>query len=246
MSLLMFVFVWSSGEPQQRLVDETVLEPSGSSSEDDSEATQSESELDPTTLGRGKAQLKKKPLKKKKTSDEEDSPFEPDQPKKQVKKRKAVQAGVIPRNVRAKKSGAEPHKDKGGKKEKHIQKTQGVEVPKEPEVESIKEPVAERETGGDDYVEVTGFKAASPRPPPQDKPESSQQKEKVDYMFEGFPEATGIYTEDIPEEDYDMFNDQAVKELVQKVNKLEKEKAKIELECDILKKQVDNLMKAHN
>ncbi|KAJ0499657.1 hypothetical protein HanHA89_Chr13g0536411 [Helianthus annuus] len=285
----------SSGEPQQRLIDETVLEPSvvieqgadllnqsfesylkkneeaaaqqaqgssahvekvtrvepeieaqGSSSEDDSEATQSEYELDPTTLGRGKAQLKKKPLKKKKTSNEEDSPFEPDQPKKQVKKRKAVQAGVIPRNVRAKKSGAEPHKDKGGKKEKHIQKTQDVEVPKEPEVESIKEPVAERETGGDDYVEVTGFKAASTRPPPQDKPESSQQKEKVDYMFEGFPEATGIYTEDIPEEDYDIFNDQAVKELVQKVNKLEKEKAKTELERDILKKQVDNLMKAHD
>ena len=65
-------------------------------------------------------------------------------------------------------------------------------------------------------------------------------------MFEGFPEATGIYTEDIPEDDYDMFNDEAVKELVQKVNKLEKEKAKTELERDILKKQVDNLMKAHD
>ncbi|XP_022024238.1 trichohyalin-like [Helianthus annuus] len=60
-------------------------------------------------------------------------------------------------------------------------------------------------------------------------------------MFEGFPEATGIYTEDIPEEDYDMFNDQAVKELVQKVNKLEKEKAKTELERDILKKQISSL-----
>ncbi|XP_021974741.1 claspin-like [Helianthus annuus] len=279
----------SSGEPQQRLVDETVSEPSvvieqgvdllnqtfesylkrneeaaaqqaqgssahvenvtrvepeieaqGSSSEDDSEATQSESELDPMTLGRGKAQLKKKPLKKKKTSDEEDSPYEPDQPKKQVKKRKAVQAGVIPRNVRAKKSEAEPQKDKGGKKEKHIQKEKVLES------EKTQEPVAERETGGDDYVEVTGFKAASPRPPSQDKPESSQKKDsKVDYMFEGFPEATEVYTEDIPEDDYDMFNDQAVKELVQKVNKLEKEKAKTELEHDILKKQVDNLMKAH-
>ncbi|MFS7943563.1 hypothetical protein Hanom_Chr06g00501701 [Helianthus anomalus] len=105
-------------EPQQKLVDETVLEPSevieqgagllkqslesflkrneevsaqrdqGSSvqadgakatepegevqddsSEDDSKATQSESELDPTTLSRGKAQLKKKPTKKQKASD---------------------------------------------------------------------------------------------------------------------------------------------------------------------------------
>ncbi|XP_022003473.1 uncharacterized protein LOC110900924 [Helianthus annuus] len=50
----------------------------------------------------------------------------------------------------------------------------------------------------------------------------------------------------MPEEDFDMFNDQAVKELLQKVNKLEKEKAKTELECDILKKQVDKLMKAHD
>ncbi|XP_021975017.1 uncharacterized protein LOC110870123 [Helianthus annuus] len=41
-----------------------------------------------------------------------------------------------------------------------------------------------------------------------------------------------------------MFNNEAVQELLQKVNKLEKEKAKTELERDILKKQVDNLMKA--
>ena len=132
--------------------------------------------MDPTTLGRGRAQLKKKPLKKKKGSDEEDSPYDPEKPKKQRKERKAVQAGIIPRNVRAKKAGAEPSKEKGGKIEKHVQKSkeQSVEVPREPEEQSIKEPVAEKETGGDDYVEVTGFKAASPRPPPQDKPESSQ------------------------------------------------------------------------
>ncbi|XP_022040535.1 nucleolin 2-like [Helianthus annuus] len=224
----------SSGEPKQRLIDETVLELSvvieqgaellkeslesylkkndevaaqqvqgssahvekvtrvepevedlGSSSEDDSEETQSESELNPTTLGRGKAQLKKKPLKKKKTSDEEDSPYVPEQPKKQVKKQKAVQAGVIPRNVRAKKAGAEPSKEKGGKSEKHVQK------PIETEVETIKEPVAEKETGGDDYVEITGSKAASPRPTPQDKPGPSHHKDpKYDYIFEGLPEAT--------------------------------------------------------
>ncbi|MFS7919156.1 hypothetical protein Hanom_Chr03g00209491 [Helianthus anomalus] len=98
------------------------------SSEDDSEVTQSESELDPITLGRGKAQLKKKSLKKKKTSDEEDSPYVPDQPKKQIKKRKAVQAGIIPRNVRAKKAGAEPSKEKGGKTEKHVQKSKDQTV----------------------------------------------------------------------------------------------------------------------
>ncbi|XP_021995994.1 glutamic acid-rich protein-like [Helianthus annuus] len=260
----------SSGEPQQRLIDETVLEPSvvieqgvdilnksfesylkkneeatpqkiqGSSaqdpededqdksSEDDSEATQTESELDPTTLGRGKAQLKKKPLKKKKASDEEDSSYDSDQPKKQVKKRKAVQAGKS--------------------KVLETEKDQSIETPKEPKVDSTEEPVVkarERTGGDDDYVEITGFKVTTPRPPPQDKPGSSHPKDsKFDYIFEGLPEATGIYTEDIPEDDYDMFNNEAVQELLQKVNKLEKEKAKTELERDILKKQVDNLMKA--
>ncbi|KAM0064399.1 hypothetical protein Hdeb2414_s0003g00102521 [Helianthus debilis subsp. tardiflorus] len=188
----------SSGAPQQRLVDEIVLEPvvvikqgvsilsqsfenylkrnkeaaaqkaQGStiqdkdqeSSSDDSEATQSESELDPTTLGRGKAQLKKKPLKKKKTSDDEDRSYEPDESIR--KKRKAVQAGFIPRNVRAKKSAAASSKGKEGKKDKHIQKekvresekTPSVELPKEPEVQSVDEPVAEagKGTGDDDYV----------------------------------------------------------------------------------------------
>ncbi|MFS7929348.1 putative transcription factor bZIP family [Helianthus anomalus] len=277
----------SSGEPQQRLIDETVLEPSAaieqgidllnqsfesylkkneeaaaqkakgssaqaeniitaepededqdSSSEDGSEATQSESELDPTSLGRRKAQLKKKPLRKKKTSDEEDSSYEPDEPKKQLKKRKAVQAGVIPRNVRAKKAGAEPSKEKGGKKAKHVQKSRVLEAEK----------TQSKRTGDDDdYVEITGFTTVTPRPPPQDKPESSQQKEtSSDYIFEGLPTATGIFTEDIPEDDYDMFNNEAVQELLQKVNKLEKEKAKTEAEHDILKKQVDQLMKAHD
>ncbi|KAM0038460.1 hypothetical protein Hdeb2414_s0013g00415071 [Helianthus debilis subsp. tardiflorus] len=53
------------------------------SSEVDSEATESKSELDPLTLGRGKAQLKKKPTKKQKGSDEEDSTYvPPEKPKK--------------------------------------------------------------------------------------------------------------------------------------------------------------------
>ncbi|KAJ0435711.1 hypothetical protein HanIR_Chr17g0896331 [Helianthus annuus] len=43
-----------------------------------------------------------------------------------------------------------------------------------------------------------------------------------------------------------MFNDEAVKELIQRVNNLEKEKAKTELERDILKKQVDRLVRGHD
>ncbi|KAJ0918356.1 hypothetical protein HanRHA438_Chr05g0216971 [Helianthus annuus] len=296
-----------SVEPQQRLVDETVLEPSedieqgagllkqslesylkrneevaaqkdqrssaqaenvkvtepegevqDDSSEDDFEATQSESELDPTTLGRGKAQLKKKPTKKQKASDEEDSTYEPEEPKKQKGKRKAVQTRVIPRRVRAKKSGAEPQKVKGGKKEKHVEmskvqeteKVQSVEIPKEPEAQNVEVPIVEvqKKTSDDDYVEITGYKAATPPcPPPQDQPESSHPKDTTfDYLFEGLPPATGIYKEDIPEDDYDMFNNEAVKELLKKVADLEKAKAKAEKERDILKQQVEQLMKAHD
>ncbi|MFS7929143.1 hypothetical protein Hanom_Chr04g00329031 [Helianthus anomalus] len=165
-------FAGPSKEPQQILVDETVIDPSSipqeriglekvtfeqfiqlneaagatqkdqgssvqaegdkapepkslaqdDSSEADSESTESESELDPTTLGRGKAQLKKKPTKKQKGSDEEDSTYTPsvDEPKRQRAKRKAVQTGVIPRRVCAKKIGAELPKDKDGKSEKHV------------------------------------------------------------------------------------------------------------------------------
>ncbi|MFS7966880.1 hypothetical protein Hanom_Chr09g00779151 [Helianthus anomalus] len=59
----------SSFQTENVTTIEPEVEDQDSSSEDDSEATQSESELDPATLGRGKAQLKKKSLKKKKTSD---------------------------------------------------------------------------------------------------------------------------------------------------------------------------------
>ncbi|KAF5777894.1 hypothetical protein HanRHA438_Chr12g0551971 [Helianthus annuus] len=287
----------SSGEPQQRLVDETVLEPSvvikqgaellkhylesylkkkedvaaqqaqgssanvekvtrvepetearNSASDEDSEATQSQSKLIPETLGRGRAQLKKKPSKKQKGSDEEGSPYDPEKSKKQRKKRKAPPAGIIPRNVRAKKSEAESQKDKDGKKDQH-EKTPSVEIPKEPEVQTKVDPIveAEKKADEDDYVEIKGLKAASPLHIPQDIPESSNQKDTSFCCdFDDLGTATGIFTEDLPEGESDMFNDKAVKELVQKVNNLEKEKAKTELERDILKKQVDLLMKGHD
>ncbi|KAJ0623006.1 hypothetical protein HanIR_Chr01g0026951 [Helianthus annuus] len=288
-SILKIAVKGPSVEPQQRLMDETVIDPSSitqdaidltkvtleqfiqlneaaepegedqdDSSEDDSEATESESGLDPTTLGRGKAQLKKKPTKKQKASDEEDSTYEPEEPKKQRGKRKAVQTGVIPRRVRAKKSSADLPKEKDGKKVKHAdtskvqeaEKAQSVEIPKEPEVQSVEVPevVVQKKTGDDDYVEITGYKAATPpQPPPQDQLESSHPKDtSFDYLFEGLPPATGVFKEDIPEDDYDMFNNEAVRELMKKVAELEKEKAKTEAERDALKKQIKEPMKAHD
>ncbi|XP_022024063.1 cilia- and flagella-associated protein 58-like [Helianthus annuus] len=268
----------SSGEPQQKLIDETVLEPSvvieqgadllkqslesylkkneeiaaqqaqgtsvhaekvtrvqpetealRSSSDGDSKATQSESELIPETVGKGKVQLKKRPSKKQKGSDEEDSPYDPEKSKKKRKKQKAAPVGIIPRNVRSKKSGAETQKDKEGKAAQHVQKEKSpsVDVPKEPEVKTKEVPVVVTEEKTNDEVEITGFRAASPKPVQQDIPQSSHQKVE-DFNF-----------------DFDNIGS-AVKELIKKVNELEKEKAKAEEERDMLKSQINDLMEAHN
>ncbi|KAJ0599297.1 hypothetical protein HanIR_Chr03g0103291 [Helianthus annuus] len=93
-----------------------------------------------------------------------------------------------------------------------------------------------------------GYKAATPPPPPpQDQPESSQRRDTTfDNLFGELPHATGVYRDDILEEDYDMFNNEAVKELSKKVVELEKEKAKAEAERDALKRQIEELMKAHD
>ncbi|MFS7935035.1 hypothetical protein Hanom_Chr05g00398691 [Helianthus anomalus] len=290
----------SSGEPQKKLVDETVLEPSVvieqgadllkqslesylkkneevaaqqaqetsvhsekvinaqpdtealmSSSDGDSEATQSESELIPETVGKGKVQLKKRPSKKQKGSDEEDYPYDPEKSKRQRKKRKAAPVGVIPRNVRSKKSGAESQKDKEGNAAQHVQKEKSpsVDVPKEPEVKTKQVPVVETEkkTDDDDYVEITGFRAASPKPAQQEIPQSSRQKvEDFNFDFDNIGSATSIFSEDMPEGESDMFNDQAVKDLTKKVKELEKEKMKAEEERDMLKSEIDELMKDHD
>ncbi|MFS7960753.1 hypothetical protein Hanom_Chr08g00706721 [Helianthus anomalus] len=119
-----------------------VTEPEGvvqdESSEEDSEATESESELDPTTLGRGKAQLKKKPTKKQKGSDEEDSTYvPPDKLKKLRAKRKSFQTRVIPRRVRAKKTGTDLLKDQ------EVEKAQSVEIQTAPVIQSQSLPEVE-------------------------------------------------------------------------------------------------------
>ncbi|MFS7899814.1 hypothetical protein Hanom_Chr00s079776g01793281 [Helianthus anomalus] len=229
------------------------------SSDADDESTKTETELDLTTLGRGKAQLKKKPTKKKKGSDEEDSTYTPsvEEIKKLRKKRKAVQTGVIPRNERAKKGGATLPKDQGGKKEKHVEtskvlkaeKDPSVKIPKEPEVQSIEVPEVEAQKNvfDSDYVEV---RDATPSPPPKDQTipeigESSQRKKTVlPDMFEGFPNVSGEYKDDfVIGDDFDMFNNAAVKALEKKVSVLEQEKAKAEAERDMLKRQVEELPK---
>ncbi|KAJ0561313.1 hypothetical protein HanHA300_Chr06g0221491 [Helianthus annuus] len=272
-----------SGEPQRRLIDETIIEPTvvieqddetlkqtlesyfkkneelaaqqaqksvaqkdetqKSSSDEDSEATLSESELVAETVGKGKVQLKKKSSMKRKDSDEEDSPYDPDQSKKNRKKRKAAPAGVIPRNVRARKLSAESQTEiEGKKKQDDVEKSPAAETQKEtPIVESKKL------NEDDDYVEITGVKFASPKPFHQDIPESSQLKsDDFNLDFDSLGGATGNFFDDMPEGESDMFNDQVVKDLVQRVKALEKEKAEADAERNKLKKKIDELIDSNN
>ncbi|KAJ0657472.1 putative Pterin-binding domain-containing protein [Helianthus annuus] len=214
-----------------------------SSSNEDSDATESESELVAETVGKGKVQLKKKPLKKRKNSDDEDSPYSPDESKKNRKKRKAAPAGTIPRNVRAKKRSAVSQKEGEGKKKRDdVEKGPTAEIPKET-------PVAESQklNQDDDYVEITGVKFASQTSGLHDIPESSQPKtDHFNLDFEGFGDATGNFFYDMPEGEGDMFHDQVVKDLVEKVKVLEKEKVKNEAERNKLKKKIDELVDLHN
>ncbi|KAJ0627207.1 hypothetical protein HanHA89_Chr01g0022731 [Helianthus annuus] len=229
------------------------------SSDADDESTETEPQIDMAKVGHGKVQLKKKPQKKRKGSDEEDSTYMPtdDEKKKQRKKRKAVQTGIFPRSVRARKGGASMTESQSGKSEKHVatskgpeaEKVQSVEVPKAPEVQSVEKPEVEKNVGDDDYIEV---RVSPPPPPPKDQSipasgESSQPKKTIlPDMFEGFPNVRGEYKDDILSGDeFDMFHDASVKALEKKVSILEKEKAKAEAEHDELKKQLEELTKVN-
>ncbi|MFS7975660.1 hypothetical protein Hanom_Chr10g00883231 [Helianthus anomalus] len=289
--VLKIVVKGPSKEPQQRLVDETVLDPSSipqegidlakvtfeqfiqlnevatqkdqsssvqaegvkatepegvacddSSKDVDDESTETETELDPTTLGRGKAQLKKKPSKKQKGSDEEDSTY--------------FNMEFFPRNVRARKGGVSLPKDQEGKKEKHVsiskdieaEKDQNVEALKDPEVQtqSVPEVEVQQKIDGDDYVEITGFRDVTPAPPPppedqpiHEAPESSRSKNTFPDLFGELPHATGVYRDDMGlDDDFDVFNSAAIKELQKKIVDLEKEKDKAVAERDVLKNRL--------
>ncbi|XP_035830101.1 putative leucine-rich repeat-containing protein DDB_G0290503 [Helianthus annuus] len=214
------------------------------SSNEDSEETLSESELVKETVGKGKVQLKKRPLKKRKNSEDEDSPYNPEDSQKNRKKRKATRTGDIPRVVRAKKQNAKSQKEKEGKKKQDTAETSPVvEIPKEVPLTEI--PI-ETQTSYDDYVEITGVKSAKQTSDRHDIPESSQRK--TDYFnldFDSFGGATGDFFKDMPESEGDLFHDKKMKELEEKVKALEKEKEENEAVQIKLKEMIDELEKRH-
>ncbi|MFS7926828.1 hypothetical protein Hanom_Chr04g00301711 [Helianthus anomalus] len=146
-------------------------------------------------------------------------------------------------------------KSQSGKTEKHMASSKGpeaikeqhVEVPKEPEVQSVDKPEAEvqKKASIDDYVEVN----VPPPPPPEnlDIPESSMPNNTVlPDIFEGFPNIRGEFKDDfIIGEEFDMFHDTSVKELKKKMSFRQKEKEKAEADRDALKKQVEELTKVN-
>ncbi|KAM0061166.1 hypothetical protein Hdeb2414_s0004g00132761 [Helianthus debilis subsp. tardiflorus] len=217
------------------------------SSDADDESTETEPEIDMATVGHGKVKLKKRPQKKKKGSDEEDTTYTTTavEKKKLRIKSKAMQTSVIPRNVRARKGGALMSESQSGKSEKHVATSQGpeaekvqkVEVPKEPEVQSV------------EILELEVTEVRIPTPPPENLkvPESSQHKNTVfPDPFEGFPNIRGELKDDfVLGEDFDMFHDASVKALEKKVSILEKEKAKPEADRDELKRQLEELKKVN-
>ncbi|XP_035843881.1 uncharacterized protein LOC118490381 [Helianthus annuus] len=214
------------------------------SSNEDSEETLSESELVKETVGKGKVQLKKRPLKKRKNSEDEDSPYNPEDSQKNRKKRKATRTGDIPRVVRAKKQNAKSQKEKEGKKKQDTAETSPVvEIPKEVPLTEI--PI-ETQTSYDDYVEITGVKSAKQTSDRHDIPESSQRK--TDYFnldFDSLGGATGDFFKDMPESEGDLFHDKKMKELEEKVKALEKEKEENEAVQIKLKEMIDELEKRH-
>ncbi|KAF5813380.1 putative transcription factor bZIP family [Helianthus annuus] len=243
----------------------------------DSSATISDSsdtkpEIDTSKIGVGKIWLKVKPQNKKKDSDEEDSTYipTPEEKKKLRKKRKAVQTGVIPRNVRARKGAATMPEIQCGK----VLEVESVQTPEvqakripeveKPEVEKKKtheSPIFEKveknvEAGKDDEDEVQfmGERESTPPPPPknptihiQDDLEQSQPKKDTSSgSFDGFPKVQGEFPDNLlPEGDYDMFHDEKIKVLTKKITILEKEKEKAEDECDELKAEL-KAVKAKN
>ncbi|KAJ0550905.1 hypothetical protein HanHA300_Chr07g0251141 [Helianthus annuus] len=232
------------------------VEPEGvvhsDSSDADDESTETEPEIDVSKIGYGKVQLKKKPLKKKKKgSDDEDSTYTPtaEEKKKLRIKRKAVQTGVIPRNVRARKGSASMAEGQSDKSEKHVTTSKCSEAEKDQNVEVPKVPEVQKKAGADDEVEITNVRVSTPPPPPEhpEVPESSKPKKTVlPDLFEGFPNIHGEYKDDILSgEESDMLHDASIKALEKKVSILEKEKAKAQVDRDELKKQLEELMKVN-
>ncbi|MFS7904604.1 hypothetical protein Hanom_Chr01g00038051 [Helianthus anomalus] len=176
--------------------------------ESDSSATESD-EVDPTMISptsyvSGKKKLKRS-LKKKKDSDEEDSTYIPT-----LDEKKKLRLYSSSREVEKAQSVPEIEK---------IQSTE-VETKKAPE-----SPIFER-VEKEVEVEFMGERQSIPPPPPinptihiHDDPKdpSQPQKDTTSGSSHGFPRVQGEYLDDLPEGDYDLFNEGKINVLTKKL-----------------------------
>ncbi|MFS8002950.1 hypothetical protein Hanom_Chr13g01208101 [Helianthus anomalus] len=220
----------------------------------DSSATESD-EVDPTKIAptsyvSGKEKFKGT-LKKKKDSDEEDSTYvpTPNEKKKARRKRKARPTGVVLRSVRARKDSTS---------EQETTTVGEVQSVKAPEVEAIKVPESEKVQSVeveknvekvDDEVEYTGERKSTPpaspinpiihiHDDPKKSPEvqpkkledlSSAKKATTSSSSHRFPKVVGEYPEDLPEDDYDLFNEGKINVFTKKVSVLKKQRQRQKL-----------------
>ncbi|MFS8003376.1 putative transcription factor bZIP family [Helianthus anomalus] len=143
-------------------------------------------------------------------------------------------------------------KKKPHKKKKDSDEEDSTYIPTPEESETSKEA---QSSGDDDEVVITDERVSTPPPPenptihiPDDAETSKPKKITPPGLFEGFPNIHGELKDDIlPNEDYDKFHDATIKDLTKKVSLLEKQKAKAkaEVECDELKKQLEKIIKVN-
>ncbi|MFS8003142.1 hypothetical protein Hanom_Chr13g01210441 [Helianthus anomalus] len=235
----------------------------------DSSATESDdpTKIAPTSYVSGKQKYKGSP-KKKKDSDEEDSTYvpTPDEKKKLRKKRKAHPKRVVPRSVRARK-GSSTTPEVETTKVPEVEKVQSVEKPEVKTKKAPESPIYERvekdvevplnievekveEKKQDDEVEFMGERKSTPlaspinptihiHDDPKKTPEEQPKKATTSSSSHGFRRVIGEYPEDLPEGDYDLFNEGKINVLTKKVSVLEKEKAKTEADREELKEKLE-------
>ncbi|MFS8024344.1 hypothetical protein Hanom_Chr16g01462141 [Helianthus anomalus] len=253
---------------EQTLVESVVESDSNATESDDP------TKIAPTSYVSGKQKYKGTP-KKKMDSDEEDSTYipTPDEKKKLRRKRKARPVGVVSRSVRVKRDSTavpevpiveknvEVPKDKSVKVPEvekaqsvpKVEKVQNAETkkkkaPKSPEYERVEKNVEDVE------VEFMGERQSTPPPPPinptihiHDVPKDPSQpkKDTTSSSSHGFPRVIGEYPDDLPEGDFDIFNQGKINVLTKKVSLLEKEKSKAKSDCEELKEKL-KAVKAEN
>ncbi|MFS8024523.1 hypothetical protein Hanom_Chr16g01464251 [Helianthus anomalus] len=212
MNALILVFAGPSKEPQQRLVDDPVI--------------------DPTELIKQGADILNLSYADCMKKNEEVAAQKEQSTSVQTESVKEMEPEGVARD------DSSETNDESTETEKELDLTtlgHGKAQMKKKPTKKKKVEVQQKEGDVDNEVEVTGVRDSTPPPPPPlenvEIPESSRPKNAAfPDLFGDLHHASGVYKDDILDEDFDMFNNAVVKTLEKKVSVLEQEKAKAEAE----------------